>query len=71
VLNYGIFWINQYVFHDRTVTHATLLYSQSTSFRLFKVITRPYQDLSIKTLTAIKHHALIVLEEMRPDDGLE
>jgi hypothetical protein len=31
----------------------------------------PYQELSIKTLTATEHHALIVLEEIRPDDGLE
>jgi hypothetical protein len=52
-------------------SHTTLLYNQATSFGLFQAIMRHYQELSINTLTATKHHALIVLEEIRPDDGLE
>jgi len=51
-------------------SHTTLLYSQATSFGLFQAIMRPYQELSIKTLTATEHHALIVLEEIRRDDGI-
>jgi hypothetical protein len=52
-------------------SHTILLYNQATSFSIFQAIMRPYQELSIKTLTATRHHALIVFEEIKPEDGLE
>ena len=78
MLNYGLFWIiRRYlnvallinVYFVIGQSHTTLLYNQATSFGLFQAIMSPYQELSIKTAT--EHHALIVLEEIRPDDGLE